>query len=795
MFNASWLLVAVVYGAAVWLARRGGIDLPRRVAFFFYLLVLLFLFDALTSDVINLPLDFLRTLPPWSYLTRNHTSWNGDMNDLVLQIVPWAHQARESWRALEAPIWNHLSAAGYPLLANGQSAAFSPLRLLALPLPLGHAFAAEAAMKLLIALTFTYLFCRRRGYGELPSAVGAISFAFSSFVVIWLHFPMATAAVYLPAALYMVDLIAERATFGRVTFAAFLWAAVLFAGHPETAAHTFFISLLYVIWLVAVERRAKARLFLPLGGALTLAALLAAPFLLSFTEVMTKSKRYHELQNSPPPGWYFSDWPSFIATIQPRFFGDIPFEKPWGTAVSAESITGFSGALAMGAWLMMAIHVIRTRRWRSAELFFLIVALLVFGALFDWPLFGDLFTSVFHLAANTRLRLVFCFMTALLVAGSLEAVARDRTSYLLGILASAALLAFLLFSTTFPDAWDRDSAVMALLPSVLVLALATIVPFAGRHRQIAMSIVAVATLNELWTVGRDWMPNVRGALLYPKTPLLDRLIELRDQQPRNAPFRIVGTGPALFPNLSAMYGLEDVRAHDPMAGGRYVGVLRVLTGYDPEDYFARWENFETKVLDYLNVKYIVATRHGSLGDPQRFVPVYQGRDGQIFENTSVLPRIFPVRNIILEFRDEAFARGLQKHDDWSQTALLDRLPVENDAMRTDLLAPRPLGSPEATATIVSATPRRFVVRVNAPRYSLIGSSIPWWPGWKARTTDRALQPLQINATFLGFVVPPGKHEVEVYYSPTSFWTGVWLALATVATLLAVGVRRRFRTAT
>jgi len=122
--NLTWLFVAVVYAIAVWLARRGGIDIPIRIAAFFYLLVLVFLFPSLTSDVVNLPVDFLRTLPPWAYLTHNHGTVNSEINDLVLQIVPWAHQVRESWRSLDFPLWNHLSGSGYPLMANAQSSAF-----------------------------------------------------------------------------------------------------------------------------------------------------------------------------------------------------------------------------------------------------------------------------------------------------------------------------------------------------------------------------------------------------------------------------------------------------------------------------------------------------------------------------------------------------------------------------------------------------------------------------------------------------------------------------------------------
>ncbi|HUP44464.1 MAG TPA: YfhO family protein [Thermoanaerobaculia bacterium] len=793
--NVSWLLVLAVYAAAVWLARRAGIDLPRRIAALFYLLTFLFLRPGLTQDVVNLPVDYLRTLPPWSHLTRDHHVINSEMNDLVLQIVPWAHQVRESWRSFEAPLWNHLSGGGYPLLANAQSAALSPLRILALPLSLGQSFAAEAAMKILIALTFTYLFCRRRGYAEIASAAGAIAFGFSSFVLVWLHFPMATAAVYLPAALYMVDLIAERRTFGRIAFAAGLWAAILFAGHPETAAHTFFISLLYVLWITLAERRFVWREALRFIGALclalALAAMLAAPFLAPFADNLTKSKRYQELQGGAPHGWYFSDWPSFVVLLQPRFYGDIPIEKAWGPA-HAEAITGFSGILGIAGWFTVLLQVIVRRRWRSPELFFVIVAGVVLLALFDIFLFGDLFTSVFHLAANTRLRLIYCFMLALLTAGSLDLVMKgERRLFLLGLFAAAGILGYLLWSTNFPHAWDRDTAVIALLPSVVVLALAAAVPFARRWKEIALMLVMVAIIGELWTLGRKWMPNIREELFYPTTPLLEALADLRQRQPPNEPFRIVGTGPTFFPNLSAMYGFEEVRAHDPMAGGRYVGVLRVLTGYDTDDYFPKWEDLESGLLDFLNVRYVLTPRGGELDDRERFHLLYDGRDGRIYENTTALPRVFPIRNVVLEFRDDVFARRLKDHRDWHTTAMLETLLVENDRMRNDLLAPRPHSAPEATTSILSATPTRLRIRVDAPRYSMVGTSISWFSGWKVRTGGQTLHPLRINGTFLGFAVPPGVHEVEVFYRPRLFRVGVGVSVMTALGLAVFGLRRRF----
>lgn len=797
MLNATWLYAGAIYAIAIWIARRAGVPMPPRIAVFFYLLVLIFLWGPLTADVVNLPVDFLRALPPWAFLTRFHKTINPEINDLTLQIVPWAHQVRESWKAGHIPLWNHLAGSGYPLLANGQSSALSPLRLLALPLTLGQSFAAEAAMKFLIALTFTFLFCRRR-YSELASVTAAVSFGFCSFVVVWLHFPMATVAVMVPAALHQIDLIAERRTWGRFVFAAVLWTVMIFGGHPETVAHIFFISLLYSAWIVFVERpfatpRDGLLFIVTLGGALAVGTLLAAPFLAPFAEALTKSRRYNELQSAPNIIGYYSDWPSMVLLAAPRFFGALPFEKPWVTAPTAESITGFAGALGIAAWFALVVHVVRRRAWRSRELFFVLATLIVLGVMLGWPGISQLFHLVFKLAANARLRLLLCFLLAVQTAAVIDLLTRDARAFLTGIAICSVAFLYLAAWTTFPNDAARDTALLSLLPSLVVLAIAalSVIP---RSRQAALMILLAAVVSEVWSASKGWNPTIRAAEMYAPTPLIEKLETLRAKQPSTAPFRIVGTGPVFFPNTPAVFGLEDIRAHDPMANGRYLGMLRVLTGYDTQDYFPKWHNVQTQVLDYLNVKYIVTPPRADLHDPQRYALVYDGRDGRVFENTTVQPRFYPVRNVLLEFKNDRYVQLLQTHTDWVHTALLKNLTVENDRMRLDLLAPRAKGSPDATLLMNRASADDFRMSVAAPRYTFVVSSIPWWPGWKIRRNGRPVTPIRVNGAFLGFVVPPGQSDVRVWYSPMTFWGGVWLAAATLIGICgsAFAARRRRR---
>jgi hypothetical protein len=855
VFNPTWFYVGVVYAAAVALARRAGVELPKRVAAFFYALVFVFMYQPLTQDVVNLPVDFLKTLPPWAYVS-DAKAVNPQMNDIALQIVPWAHQVRESWKSLTPPLWNHYSATGYPLLASAQSSALSPLRILGLPLSLGHAMTFEAAMKILIALTFMFLWCRRRGYSELASATGAVAFAFSTFLIVWLHFPIATTACLVPAVFYFIDLLAERITYPRFVGAAIVWTCMLFGGHPETVSHTFFMAALYVGWVVVVERRVGSRrsavgsgeddgvarspllvaapddelrghrqqatsniaiattdetradsaastadrrpptadstkrpptadsFLATLTLAIAVAGLLATPLLGPFAEAVTKSKRYQDLKANPIEAEVpFSDWASAKLLVQPQFFGELPYEG-WGPA-HAESISGFAGTLGLAAWFALLAHVIRRRAWRSPEAFFVIATLFVVAIILSWPGVREVFHLFFQLAANARMRLFLVLLLAVQSAAAIDLLRRDRKSLLIGVGCAGALMILTYATTHLEVAYHDEVALQSLLPGFGILLLAMIAALVYRRHVPALLLLAAVT-GELFETGRDWNPIVSNEWMYPKTPLLRALDEAAAET--KEPFRIVANGPAFFPNVSAVYGYEDIRAHDPMANGRYIGLLSLIIDYDAANYFAEWNEWERRLVDYLNVRYVLTTPGGTL--PPRFMLRYEGPDGRLFENTEVLPRFFAARNVILEFRDEPFFRQLKQTEGWAHTAFLENLTIEAEPQRDDFFKPRPEDAPMATTAIRSATPTDYHLHIKAPRWTLIVSSVPWWPGWKVERNGARIEPVRVNGGFLGFSVPPGELDVRVWYDPWSFRLSAIVALVTLAALVAYGLRRR-----
>ncbi len=791
MFNATWIYVGALYAIAIACARRwspaGRDALPWRVAAFFYALVLIYLFRPMTGGYVNLPVDFINILPPWGSWGHRHLLSNPEMNDLTMQIVPWAHQAREAWRSLHFPIWNPLAGCGYPLLANGQSSAMSPLRLLALPLPLGYAMTAEAAMKLLIALTSMYLLCRRR-YDELPSAIGAISFAFCTFVSTWLHFPIVTVAVWLPAAFLAIELLIERCTYRRFLFAVAVWTAMLYGGHPETVTHATFFGGLFALWIAFVERpvprRDALRALALAAAAIFVAALLAAPFIATFAETVKKSRRFQELQVNPNGEPPFSDFPSAIATFEPNFYGHAPAEKPSGPA-TAESITGFAGILGIASWFALLVQAIARRRFRTREFFLVALALIAVGIVFNWPVISALFHFVFRLAANARLRLLLCWIAAAMTAAAIDSARRERSiPFLLGVLAAAAFLLYLMLTFPFATAAAKDTAMIAILPSMTVLTLAAlfVLPMRGRH--IATMLAGAAIIAELWTATDGWNPVLPVEAMYPKTPLIATLQRLQAATPGNDPFRIVGIGASLFPNTNAMYGLADIRTHDPMAFGRYLGVLRLLTNLETNEYFAKWQNLDTPLLNYLNVRYLVGDRAFDPKDRLRYQLLYQGRDGRIFENRDVKPRFFAAHDIVLEFNHDRFAQTLMQHD-FSKQTVVNILPVDSDRMRQDLLAPKS----DPIVQIVEAGDTAFRLRIRSQRNALIVSSQPWWPGWRVSLNGRKIVPQLVNGAFFGFTIPPGDWDVHVDYFPSSFYGGLAGAIVTALLLISWPIAR------
>src|SRR6202007_2191505 len=95
----------------------------------------------------------------------------------------------------------------------------------------------------------------------------------------------------------------------------------------------------------------------------------------------------------------------------------------------------------------------------------------------------------------------------------------------------------------------------------------------------------------------------------------------------------------LFPNTNPCAGIESIGTHDPAERRDYVEFLHLTAGYPTFDYFKSVHDLNSPALDFLNVRYVATPATTPVPGP-KWRLVYQGADGEVFENPGVLPRFF-----------------------------------------------------------------------------------------------------------------------------------------------------------
>jgi hypothetical protein len=212
--------------------------------------------------------------------------YNHQLSDPAVQFRPLRDRIRESWRDGHAPLWNPDLFAGVPLLADGLSAACYPPVLFELLLPDGAAQDLRVWLHLALAGVGAALLAWLLGASAAGGLVAGCVAMLSAFPVCRLLHPHAWVYAWTPwLAWSLVRLARGR---GGPVPVALCWAAMLVAGHPQTAVHGgLFAGLVGLAFL----RGWRAWVLAILG--LVAGTLLAAPALLPFAEQLARSVTVH----------------------------------------------------------------------------------------------------------------------------------------------------------------------------------------------------------------------------------------------------------------------------------------------------------------------------------------------------------------------------------------------------------------------------------------------------------------------------------------------------------------------
>ncbi len=801
--------LALLYAAAAFGIRQAagflGRRIPLKVFLVHLLLPALFLLPAFTGNRTIFPVDHVMSLPPWNSLPHPPAA-NPNLNDVSTEMAPWAKAVRMAWKEGSLPWRNRWNACGSPLAANGQSAAFFPLTFLMMTLPLANAFNLAAALKLFVALAGTWLWLAELGVSRTSALFGAVAFGFSLTMVPWLLFPHTSVIPLWPWALFAIERMREPAVQRRATGAlALVLSLELLAGHPESVALG---AIFTALWLGSralsgeIQRPAHlfARILLAAAIAVGLTAFLLLPQLLAIhasNRAVTALQFADRLPLSVRP--HGPAWPWGAATpVLPRALGDA-ISSPM-LPVAAGSFPEMAlGHFGVAGWAGTLLFFRRGGRRSRAELALLVPLLAGFAtAVALWPVF-----EIFYVTPVLKLMLPLRFFTWVAFAGSaLAAFEIDRLRKdaeagrsIAGPLALAAGAVLLVAAVAFARVAPLHAASGAVVPqrralagaalALLAVAGAGFVPrvLAGGPRgreAVVPALLLIVAAGELFWQGRRLYRFGPPAQFYPPTPLVQFLAKA----PR--PFRTLGEGPVLYPSTHVFAGLEDVRSHDPVERRDYVEFLDAACGYDPGAYFKQVANVDCPALDFLNVKYLVAGP--GRGEPgRRWRRVYSAKDGTVFENVDVLPRVF-VPEWLRPLAPGALLRDVVGALSWRTEAVL----VEDPRPATRGADPAANGA--ARVSDYRESTNAAVFRTEAARgWTVVVASLVQDGGWTAQDeTGRPLPTGRANGPFLAVAIPEGDHRIRLRYAPPGSRPGAVVTFGTAAALLAAAVAGRVR---
>ncbi|MFO0985165.1 MAG: YfhO family protein [Planctomycetota bacterium] len=215
---------------------------------------------------------------------------NPTLGDPTFQYEPWFEFAIAEVRAGRLPLWNPVAACGMPLIGNAQAALLSPFTALHYLAP-GHATRAlECLLKILVAALGTYLLARHAGTSAVAALLAAVAFSLCGFQVVWLLYPLASAAAFLPWLWLGVDALVRHRSFAAAAGIAVVNGVQLCCGHPETS---FYVALAggcyFLLRLPAVASGQRRRVLALFLVSQLLGAALAAPQVLPFLEYLGQS--------------------------------------------------------------------------------------------------------------------------------------------------------------------------------------------------------------------------------------------------------------------------------------------------------------------------------------------------------------------------------------------------------------------------------------------------------------------------------------------------------------------------
>jgi len=702
---------------------------------------------------------------------------NPIMADVPSFIFPMQTLAINLIKSAKAPLWNPAILAGTPLLANFQSAPFSPVNFLYFIFDTLTAWSFQIIFQHILCALFTYILLRHWKVSRFGSFVGGLIFAFSGFNLIWSQWNgHALTAALIPLFVLFQDKFFNK---GKVVYGAAIALTLsfqIFSGYPQVVIYTALASI--ILWTVRLKKdKDWLHKTLFFGFFCTLGLGLSAIQLLPGAELLRLSQWTAETNTK---AWAFLPRIKTITFLAPDYFGNHVTRNYWGPQ-DYTSNTGFSGVVAF-ILAGLSLSLVKKKKEILFSLLLLIATLAISYptpvSIFFWKynLFG-MRTSSSHRA------LVLLNLSIALLAGfGIDALQKSKANLKEALtfpylIIGATWIATLYFWFTTKGALKYFVGVRNLIfPTAILFSSTALIWIILRFKALkkpANSLLLALLVFELFRFGWKFTPFSPRALVFPKTPVLEFLTS-QEKPFRTTNSRVIPVNLHMFYNLESLEGYETMR---PYISSKFIAALNQGTPTaSPTGRYGIIDNDTSHLLDLANTKYYLALKKDKKGresptgvinkkyDPKRFTIAFEDKSVVVLESNSVLPRAFMVYDWEVGGNEESILKTLLDPSfPISKKIILQKNPSIKKPVNDNL---------QNEVKYLKYDRQKSIIEVATNSPGLLFISDTFFPGWKAFVDNKETEILNANFTFRAIEIPEGKHIVSMAYEPKSFSLGI-----------------------
>lgn len=731
------------------------------------------------------------------------------LSDPVNQFQPWDIATIRG--IINFPyLWNPFNGCGSPLLANSQSSIFFPLKYITYLFGIKKGFGYFCFLKTLLAGIFMYMYLRMLKLGHYARIIGSLGFMTCGFMIVWLQYPLANAALFLPL-LFMGCEFAFSEKFKKCLAALAGGTALSFlGGHPETTVHCLFGTGIYAFGLSLLRLKDFLRkkpwlqyryhILVPIIViilSVLLGTLIAAVQILPAGEYILNSYALHcrGAEHNPESSLFSFSIKHIVTLYKYLLFYLIPntwgnpsiHDQWWWGHFSKYHENGYIGAgllfMSFVSWALCSIN--------RKIMLFVILQIISLGFIAEIPLITSTLGQMppLNLATNSRFVLLFSFSGAVMAAFAFDYFWKGGVSGTVKIWVAIIIILFFVLSlfdffTRFAfsqSTWMFQYGLKNILHFFIFfipwIFLTGIQRLSARNKSLAGAFLIIVTAADLYLMQSSYNPAIKADAIYVE-PLSVTNIKRHIADARVIPVT------QFKPCLGIIYRLQDPRIYDAIGIAWYAKYLE-YTGY----VFPLHEilpDFNHRFASIASMRYIWIPIEVHSKNAVHYKKVFSDNSSALYENPDALPRAYiasswqPVAN-----NREAFETLNAIDFPWQKKVAIE-IPKNAENILTVLKEPDKF----LPAEIVSYNAHEIVIELPLGSRGLLVLNDSFYPGWEASVDGKQTPVYRVNGTFRGVFIGDTNRVVTFKYRPASFFIGLVISFVSLGIAAIVLFNKR-----